>query len=732
MRDRLAVAIVCLLVLSPSLAVGTVAADGASIDGHRVADERALDGERLAEGAPYEDWQIDGEQAEETESALERSATPVAEPAATASMHAIDQSTTLHHRPDDVGTFGAVVTLSIPEPVRALSVRVPTRATIESADGFDVVDGSTLRWNGETAQPTVTLGVETNRRQRRGGHANTGDPAGEPAQQVFDAGTDLDFAETREWGIVAVPQLALDWEYERGHSISVERSVDVAGDGAVGETIVVFGPVEVYEAEAGGERHRLVVPQAADLAESPDAILQALDEASRALTLGAPNDEFFVVAAPVGEVDWRAAGLQYGDSDAWVRADAPLDDPGSVWLHEYTHSRQPFAGVGNGTTEAIRWLVEGQADYYAATLALELGYAEYDEFRRFVDRGSLYPYDQGVLSDPDTWTDPETPYARGPPALLAIDREIRRATDGDLTLQHAFRRVNVAETPLESRAFYAAVEAVGGADARATAERVVETETVPDTRTESAYRSLFDGEPTAFDHRFRDAAITVSGPYRGGQLGGLDELVPGETAAVPIAIENEDADTGYFDAALVVDGAIVDATAGSLDAGDRATGTVAWTPTEPGTYDLRVGDDRRTVTVEAAATATVSDLVVSDRSVDQGDDVTATAVVTGHPDRPSRADVHIRTPGGTVAEETVHLAPGATARVEATFTLDRDGLNQVTAGDRQALVGVGTLAGGVAEVDALAESIPTPAIAGGAVVVAALGGVLAARRHGGV
>ncbi|ELZ10917.1 hypothetical protein C479_08898 [Halovivax asiaticus JCM 14624] len=644
-----------------------------------------------------------------------------ARPSAAATRETIDSSLELRQRPDEPGEFGAQATISIPDAVTALELSAPSEATIEATDGFAKIDSNTLEWDGETAAPTVTLGVEANRQYQEGGHRSTA---------TAQRGGDLDFAETGEWGIVAVPQLSYGWQYRRGHSISVERTVSVDGEGAVGETIAVFGPVEEYVSEANGERHRLVVPEAADLAESPEAILQALSGASQGLDVGARNDEFFVVAAPVGEVDWRAAGLQYGDSDAWVRADADLERPGNVWLHEYTHSRQPFAGVGNGTTAATRWLVEGQADYYAATLALELGYVEYDAFRRFVERGSRYPYDQGVLADPGTWADRETTYARGPLALLAIDREIRRATDGDRSLQGVFRRVGAAEQPLELAEFYAAVEDVGGPDAVATAERVVETETIPDTRSESAYRSLFAVEPTAFDAAFAEEPISIAGPYRDGSVDELDELVPGETATIPITVTNVDATAGYYDAALAVDGEIVDATAGQLGAGERTTETVALTPSEPGPYELQVGDDRRTVTVEAAATATVTDLVVSDRSVDVGDDVTATAVVTGHPDRPSTRKVTIRTPGGTVAEETVHLAPGESTRVEATFTLRENGLNQVTAGDRQTLVGVGRIAGYAAAAEAAVTSLSATAIAGVTALVAALGGVLAARRRG--
>ncbi|AGB17725.1 putative protease with the C-terminal PDZ domain [Halovivax ruber XH-70] len=707
MRHCLSIVFVFLLVLSlPAMAVGPAAgaSDGAS---SAPGDEQSTAAFATSDPSVHALSVVNERE--------------LARPSAATTRETIDESVELHQRPDEPGEFGAVATISIPEAVTRLELSVPSEAAVEATDGFTKIDSNTLEWDGETADPTVTLGVEANRQYREGGHRSTA---------TAQRGEDLDFAETGEWGIVAVPQLSYGWQYRRGHSVAVERTASVDGEGAVGETIAVFGPVEEFVSEANGERHRLVVPEAADLAESPDAILGALNGAGQELDVGARNDEFFVVAAPVGEVDWRASGLQYGDSDAWVRADADLERPGNVWLHEYTHSRQPFAGVGNGTTAATRWLVEGQADYYAATLALELGYVEYDAFRRFVERGSRYPYDQGVLADPGTWADRETPYARGPLALLAMDREIRHATDGDRSLQGVFRRVGAAERPLELAEFYAAVEDVGGPDAVATAERVVEIETIPDTRSESAYRSLFAVEPTAFDTAFAEEAIAVTGPYRDGSIDEPGELVPGETAAIPITVTNVDATAGHYDAALAVDGEIVDATAGQLDAGVRTTETVAWTPSEPGTYELQVGDDRRTVTVEAAATATVTDLAVSDRSVDVGDDVTATAVVTGHPDRPSTREVTIRTPGGTVATETVHLAPGESTQVEATFTLHENGLNQVSAGDRQTLVGVGRIAGYAAEAEAALTSLSTTAIAGVTALVAALGSVLVARRRG--
>ncbi|WP_254864469.1 peptidase [Halovivax gelatinilyticus] len=693
MRDRSAIVLVCLLVLSlPVTALGTAVgapsgvadAQTASHGGHVV--DRPSAAAPVVQASPLDD--------EET----------------------IHESLVLTQRPDRPGEFGAEATIAVPDAVRELEVSIPEEATVESTDGFDRVGPSTLEWTGETREASITLGVQANQTRGDGPHGSSADG--------------YDFVETGEWGIVAVPRVSFSWRHDRGTEIGVERSVTVDGPGAIGDTIAVFGPVEEYVSDDGPERLRLVVPEAASLDESPDDILDVLGEAATSLAVGAANDEFFVVAAPTGTVEWRARGAQYGADDAWVRDDAALSDLPNVWLHEYVHSRQPFAGVDDGTTDELQWLIEGQADYYAALFALEQDLVDYQTFRAFLERGSQHPYDAGILADPSTWADPETDYARGPLALYAVDREIREATANDLTLVDALRDVTRADQPVGLAAYYAAVEDVGGADARSTAERYVETESIPDTVGERAHRDVFDADRTAFEVDVEGGPFAVGGDYRDGSVDALDEIVPGETVEIPVSVANVDDRAGHYSVFAAVDGEVVDEARGQLDAGEGSSASLSWTPETDGAFDVQIGEHVESVAVEPPVEATVTDLAVSSRAVSVGEPVTATITVTGDDHRPSAIDLVVTTPGGTADERTVRLAPGETQTVETTVSFDREGRNQLTAGDESVVVGVGTLAGLVVRGEAFVTSSAGGLAVGGLVVVLGLVAVGIARRRG--
>jgi len=175
-----------------------------------------------------------------------------------------------------------------------------------------------------------------------------------------------------------------------------------------------------------GETFRLVVPEAATLRESPEAVLSALAAASGRLDVRMRSDEVFVVAVP-NDVDWGPPGLKYGRSDAWVVADERLEKSNPVWFHEYVHVRQRFSNSNDDTAAEVGVLVEAQADYYAGLLALETGRTDFGDFSDLLERGERSRYADGVLIDRSTWDDPDTDYAKG--ARLRRDRPPTAARD---------------------------------------------------------------------------------------------------------------------------------------------------------------------------------------------------------------------------------------------------------------------------------------------------------------
>lgn len=630
--------------------------------------------------------------------------------AATGSDDALRQTAVLRHLPDRPGEFETELSVDVPDPVTDLELTVDSKADVVSTDGFDHAGDDTYEWTGSTDRPQITFRMPANRTQLDHYHrpqqstrasssvptrALATAPELEPATAaettiVSSPGDDeYYFVDTGSWGVVPVPTVRLNWW--QTSSVSVERTAEVAGPGATGGDIAYFGPVTEHTRSAGSESFRLAVPNAVELRESPEDILDSLENASRSLRIGGKNDEVFVVAVPSDDVPWGASGIQYGDSDAWVVADARLDTPRNVWLHEYVHTRQDFMKSADvGTTAETRWLVEAQAEYFAALTALEQKRIEFSDFRRSLREGQRPRYNRGTLADRSTWRDEKTDYVKGPLVFGAIDRELRLETEGERTGQDIVRQLNLREEPVTQDAFLSLLEREGGTELRMFAERHTQTAKTPDSWSVSDHRAAFDQPTALIDYAVADEPITVSGSTRdlSRTVDTLPTIVPGETVTFPIAVENVGERSGTYGATLRVDGTIVDERSDSLEAGDRRVEGVSWTPDSPGRYDVRVGDRRLSLEVRAAASGTVTALAVEPKTIEPGETVTATATVTNDEDRPADATVRFRTPGGVADEVTVALAPGETTTVETALSFDDPGRYEVAAGDRTAVVSV--------------------------------------------
>ncbi|MFB6073884.1 MAG: hypothetical protein ABEJ89_02600, partial [Haloarculaceae archaeon] len=137
----------------------------------------------------------------------------------------------------------------------------------------------------------------------------------------------------------------------------------------------------------------------------------------------------------------------------WVNASEPLASARSVWFHEYVHTRQSFA-----LAPGMAWFREASAEYYAALLS---------ESRERAAAGALSPARFGppsnaTLTDHATWAGGRTPRRRGARVLAALDRRIRRATDGHQSLEDVFRRLNHHDGRVTYEAFVQAVNGVAG------------------------------------------------------------------------------------------------------------------------------------------------------------------------------------------------------------------------------------------------------------------------------
>ncbi|MGM0386935.1 MAG: CARDB domain-containing protein [Natrinema limicola] len=600
--------------------------------------------------------------------------------ASTGSGDVFDRTTVLRHRPDDTDVFETETTFYVPEAVTQFEIELQRGANVESVTGLERTGERTYEWTGATDEPTIRYTMPAERRDATYGTGTSK--------------TGYTFVDTGDWGIVAVPSLNVS--LRRTDPVGIEETVTVDGPGTTGGDIAVFGEVTTYERATDGGTVRLVVPEAARLEESPDAILTALADARNRLDVGMRRDEVVVIAAPTG-ANWGPRGIQYGRADAWVVADATLDEPNPAWLHEYVHVRQRFSSAATDTTPKTAWLVEAQADYYAGLLAFERGDTDFGDFSALLERGERSPYADGVLVDRSMWDDDRTHYVKGALVYGELDRQLRLATDGDRTLEDVFRALNAQEGRITEADFLRTLEDYGGADVRAAAERYTRTEATPEMWSRSQHSAAFEQPVAAFEYGLGTDSLEVAGQEwprwnasGSSGTGGVIAVPAGKQVSLPVTVDNVGSRDGTYDATLQVDGRPVDVRQGRLAAGEETQHRLSWTPAEPGKYTVRVGSERLTAVVRSAASVTVTDLHVSAERVDSGEPVPVTATVEATDERPAAAVLEFRTVEGVVAERPVALRAGDSTTVEADLRFDEPGRYQIAVADRTITARVGS------------------------------------------
>lgn len=545
-------------------------------------------------------------------------------PAAAESDQELSVRTSLSLTPDRPGAVGVTVEVSVPDGVSSVSLRGPEGATVESWGEFDREGERTYRWkrgqiDRESRTLTLVLSVRANRTTANG--------------QLF--------ADTGSWAYVRRPRVGVD--YETGalatESVTVSRETTVAGQGAIGQSTLFLGPHHEYTERVGNQTVRLVVPEAATLAEPPAEILQSMTDAARRFDVGGADPSVFVVATPTS-VAWARPGAQYGGSDARVQASARLDTPNNLWIHEYAHTRQTVEPGPNAT-----WLREATAEYYAARFALEQGRVTVDKYRDHLALGRREPVADAVLADPATWEGPAD-YWKGALVLATVDHAIRRDTDDSRHLLDVIAHLN-RHRIYTDRVFHEAVSRQGSRRTAALLERYTETSAVP------PLPEVEDGngsEPTAVGFR-------VEGPYRNRSVEGVPTLVADERLAV--------------DGPVPPNVTIVDATTHPLlqpaTREQRTARRTVYAFSRPGEYVLRAAGQQLEVRVRRPAPLYVRSVELSGPS-DAG---RATVHVTAaNPAvRPARGTIRV-VHGEQHTVRTVRLAPGDRTRLSTTIRAD--------------------------------------------------------------
>lgn len=591
----------------------------------------------------------------------------------TAEEDQLIRTTTLSLLPDSDGVVRAVVSFSVPDQVVELTTGIPRGASVAGADGFEATGDGNYTWDEETARPSVTLTVTAN---RTGG--------GERRLSGAESGEGYTFVDAGDWAIVSVPSAGVWWSSLRSEPrVTFESVSAVDGAGVAGDRMAVLGPVDQETRTIDGQTITLAVPEAASLEPDRDAIFDALGEAAPGLP-ASPVDRSLLIAAPTS-VDWGPGGLADG-SDAWVRADRPLDTPGNVWLHEFVHLRQDFR-----TNSETRWLGEGMAEYYAALFTLQSGDIGFERFADHLERGTTY--DDAVLSQPDTWTD-RVEYAKGALVFGRLDESIRAETDAAASARQVFVAMNRHDGPIDQRFMEQEIIDAAGETTAEQFRTHATSRTPPTMWTATEHAAAFGTEPARFETEIA-GPLELSGPYRNLSTAELPELVTGERVTVPVTITNVGEATGSYELRLTIDGGVAATANGTLAAGASTTEALSVTVREPGDRRISIDDHEWAVTVSEPASPVVTALSVDRNPVAVDEPVTVTATIENGASIPANGTVTATLDGTRIATWPVRLGVNDSVDRSVTIRIDGAGEHRIAAGD--ASVDVEAVAGTVAD-----------------------------------
>jgi len=581
----------------------------------------------------------------------------------------IDATARLALTPAEPGTVQVELTFDVPTQVTALVVTLPDEATVTDTSGFaETSEGYEWRGDGE---PALTYTLDANRSQ-----AAEGPLTGDGQYSFVDAGP---------WALLRKPGFGARWEWRGTPEVTLERSVTTAGSGAVGDTMVYLGPHEEHVRVAHDQRFRLIVPTAADLSVSPEAILGSFANASAELRVGDRDPEVFAVAAPTGSVGWTARGLQTGDADFWVRDREPLATPENVWLHEYVHTRQAFS---RDVSSSARWLTEGMANYYAAVLTLERGQIGFESFSRELELGQESRYDRSILAAPDTWAR-YTDYEKGALVAGELDRRIRLATGRVNSLGNVWAQLNSAEDPVDQATLRDAIRTTTNESVATGLADLVTTRTVPPMWSREQHRAAFGPTPALVRTTVPagDTGYRVSGPFRNRSTDGAPTLVPGETLAFSVGIENVGGRDGTYTLPVRRDGTTITTLTGSVGARASTNRTVEYAVTEPGRRTLSVGDSTLVVTATDPARPAVTGLDTDPAAPTAGQETTLRATVRNDAAVPGERMLTFAVDGRPLTNRTVRLDAASTREIAVSTTLAA-GTHRVAVGNASTTVAV--------------------------------------------
>lgn len=229
------------------------------------------------------------------------------------------------------------------------------------------------------------------------------------------------------------------------------------------------------------------MPQAANLSESPNSIVEALASASRQFDVG-PRYTYVNAYAVTDPIRRGGAAETH---EFWVHDSATFDFgsefrggviPANTWLHEYTHTRQLFAvNESVRLSERMQWFTEASASYYAVELTTRQQYAGPCDYTNYFWNVSRTRMGQVVLNNQSQWgPNDQGQYRKGAVVLSALDQRIRNETNGQRTLDDVVYRMNTHNETVTYADFKQIVERVAGTSLDSWLDARITTSTDPE------------------------------------------------------------------------------------------------------------------------------------------------------------------------------------------------------------------------------------------------------------
>jgi len=467
---------------------------------------------------------------------------------ATQTDDAIVQTERYALTPDRPGQVRVRLSYDIPDRVQSLETTLPAETRVTGTDGFSRVNETVYQLDDGATSASIELRYNPNETTQR-----TGPEAASGQYLDVDAG---------EWALFRQLGVRSAWSYSGSSSdpVTFERRTRTAGPGVAGDNLVYLGSVTTTERTENGQTFRLAVPERAELAESPDSILDSLTNASGSFRVGDRDEDVVVVAAPTTQVEWAVRGATLG-SDFWVR-----------------------------------------------------------DFERLDEASERSAYDDVVLAEPSTWTR-NANYFKGALAAGRIDLALRASTNRSATLEETVRELNGLDSRVTQTRFLRAIERAGGAESRATAGAATETSESLSMWDQATHSRLFGVVPAQVGYALPNATdgYRASGPYRNETVSATPvRLATGETLTVDTVVSNTGGKAGAYNATLTVDGTAVTSATGEIAAESERTVRLAHSFERAGEYTLGAGEERVTVVVEPPAEPTVSGVSVDSQRVQRG------------------------------------------------------------------------------------------------------------------